>query len=257
MYKKTSLFISVLLVFTVSASAQFKKGDRMVGASVGSVVFNSGNSDISVTQIGDNTSKVTSYNVSVSPLMGWFLSENTAVGATVNINPTGNKTTYGQNNSTYQSDKINSFNVGLGGFVRHYLGSSGSMIPFIQGSVNLGISNLKTDGFFYYSTPSPHTKYTYSGKSSGGFFANGTITGGFTKMMSEAVGLDLYLGYTYSYNKNTFKRTTLYYLPNATTASVTGTNETITKFTNHGFMLGIGFQVFLKRKRVRPIGSPN
>lgn len=248
MRKKTAFFIPVLLVISIDISAQFKKGDRMVGASVASVVFNSGSSDISVAQIGDNTSRITNYNISISPSIGWFLSENTAVGATLNINPTGNKVTYEQNGSTYQSDKTNSFNIGLGGFVRHYVGNSGSMIPFVQGSVNLGMSNLETEGFFYYASSNPYYKYTYSGKSSGGFFANATITGGFTKMMSEMVGLDFYLGYAYSYNKNTFDKTTLYYLTNTSTPTSTGNSKATTKFTNHGFMLGIGFQVFLKGK---------
>ncbi|MEK7224737.1 MAG: hypothetical protein AAB221_03545 [Bacteroidota bacterium] len=249
MLQKTTFFLSVFLTISVLSNAQFKRGDRMVGATVASVVFNSGNSDISVTQVGTNTSKMTNYNVSISPSLGWFISENTAVGATVNINPASNKVSYEQNGSTFQKDKSNSFNIGLGGFVRHYMGSSISLKPFVQTSVNLGMSNFETDGFYYYATSSPYYKYTYSGKSSGGFFANATISGGFTKMMGENAGLDFYIGYAYSYSKNTFNRTTLYYLTNTSSPSSTASNETTTKFTNNGFLLGVGFQVFLKGKR--------
>jgi hypothetical protein len=248
MFKKIGLFILGIIVMSSNAYSQFKKGDRMIGASVASAVYNTGTSDVTVAQVGSSESKVTSYNISVTPSMGWFLSDKTAVGATVNINPFGTKNTYEEKGATFQSDKSNSFNVGLGGFVRHYF-SDGKMMPFFQGSVNLGMSNLKTDGFFYYSGGVPYYKQTYAGKSSGGFFANGTLTGGFTKMLGDAAGLDLFLGYTYSYNKNTFKRTTYYYLTNTTTASSTGTNESTTKFTNHGFMIGLGFQVFLRAKK--------
>ena len=120
----------------------------MVGTSVGSLAFNTGSADISVSQVGNNVSKVTSYNFIINPSLAWFVSDNTAVGVLLNINPSGNKTTYEQNGTTFQSDKSNTFNIGLGGFVRHYLGSSGSLYPFGQFGINLGVSNLKTEGFF-------------------------------------------------------------------------------------------------------------
>ncbi len=69
-------------------------------------------------------------------------------------------------------------------------------------------------------------------------------------MMGENAGLDIFLGYTYSSSKNTFKRTKLFYDTNiATTPSETRNNETTTKFTNHGFQLGVGFQVFLRKNK--------
>jgi len=106
--------------------SQFKQGDRMIGTSVGTIFFNSGNSDITVANIGTNTSKVNSYGVSINPSYGWFVSDNTVIGATLNINPNGQKTTYVENGNTYQSDKSNGFNIGAGGFVRNYFPGSGS-----------------------------------------------------------------------------------------------------------------------------------
>lgn len=233
----------------ISASAQFNKGDRMVGASIGSVIYNSGSSDISVDQIGDNTSKVTSYNFALTPSIGWFLSPNTAVGTSININPSGNKTTYEQNGSTYQSDKANNFNIGLGSFVRYYLNSNGSMMPYGQFGFNIGISSLKTEGFLYTGSAPNATKTTYDGSSSGGFFANANLQAGFTKMVGENAGLDFFIGYIYSYNKNTFDKTTLRDIGNNGTIDETLKNKTTTKYTNHGFILGAGFQVFLRKKK--------
>lgn len=221
----------------------------MAGASVGTVVFNSGHSDISVAGIGSNKSKVTSYNVNINPSMGWFISDNTAVGVTVNINPNGQKTTYEQNGSTYQSDKTNGLNIGLGGFVRNYFSNNNSLLPFGQASLNGGISSLNTEGFFYGGSGSTAYKQSYDGNSSGGFFFNATLSGGFTKMMNENTGLDFYIGYTYSYNKNTFDRTTLFDDGNDGTIDSRAENKTTTKFTNHGFILGVGFQVFLRKKK--------
>ena len=235
-----------LILTGISATAQFTKGDKMAGASVASIFFNSGNADITVASIGNNISKVTNYGISITPSIGWFISEKTAVGATLNLNPNGQKTTYEQNGSTYQSDKSNGFNIGLGGFVRNYFSDKSSLLPFGQFSLNGGVSNLKTEGFFYGGSGASAYKQTYSGNSSGGFFANASFSAGLTKMMGENAGLDFYIGYNFSYNKNTFKRTTLRDDGNDGTIDSRGENETTTKFTNHGFVLGVGFQVFLR-----------
>jgi hypothetical protein len=242
------IFTGFLLLTAITTSAQFNKGDKMVGTSVGSIFFNNGNADITVGSIGSNTSKITNYGVSISPSLGWFISDKTAIGATLNLNPNGQKTTYEQNGTTYQSDKSNGFNIGIGGFARNYFSGNKSLAPFGQFSLNAGISSLKTEGFFYGGSGTGAYKQTYSGNSSGGFFANASLTAGFTKMMGENAGLDFYIGYNYSYNKNTFKRTNLRDNGNDGTIDERGENETTTKFTNHGFVLGVGFQVFLKRK---------
>lgn len=242
-------FTAFFALVSDSLSAQFKKGEMMAGATVGSVIFNSGTADISVAQIGSNTSKITSYNISINPALGWFISENTAVGASLNINPAGNKTTYEQSGSTYQSDKNTNFNIGAGGFVRHYFGASGKLYPFGQLGLNAGISNLKTEGFFYGGSGASAYKTTYDGSSNGGFFFNSTLQAGMTKMVGEHTGLDFYIGYNFSYNKNTFKKTTLRDDGNNGSIDSRAENETTTKFTNNGFLIGVGFQVFLKAKK--------
>jgi hypothetical protein len=247
MQKRLSITLGLLLP-VLFINAQFKRGDKMAGASVASLLFNSGSSDITVENIGSNTSKITGYSISLSPSLGWFFNENTAAGFTLSINPSSNKTTYEQNGSTYQSDKASSYNIGAGGFVRNYFGEAKTLRPFGQASLNAGFSSLKTDGFFYYTTGNPLYKNTYSGKSSGGFFLNAALTGGFTKMIGEYTGLDFYLGYNFSVNNYTFKKTTLYYLTSTDANPSKGINNTTTKFTNNGVVAGVGFQVFIKGK---------
>jgi hypothetical protein len=248
MNKKLIIAPFVALV-TLSGFSQFKKGDKMAGASVASLLFNSGSSDITVESIGSNTAKVTGYSVNLSPSLGWFFNENTAAGFTLSINPGSDKTSYEQNGSTYQSDKSSKYNIGAGGFVRNYFGSDKKLRPFGQASINAGTSSLKTDGFFYYNTGNPLYKQTYDGKSSGGFFLNASLTGGFTKMIGDYTGLDFYLGYNYSVNNYTFKKTTLYYTSSSDTNPTKGINNSTTKFTNNGFVVGVGFQVFIKGKK--------
>ncbi len=246
--KKRTQFLAAFILTVTSVHGQFNKGDKMLGSTIGTLVFNSGNADISVASIGSNTSKIKNYGVTLNPSFGWFVSGKTVAGATLNINPYGDKTTYEQNGSTYQSDKNSGFNIGLGGFVRNYFSADGSLLPFGQISLNGGISNLKKEGFYYYPSATPYYKHTYSGNSTGGFFLNSTFSAGLTKMISQNTGLDFYIGYNYSYNKNTFKRTSLYFESSTDTNPDEARNETTTKYSNHGFIAGVGFQVFIRSK---------
>jgi hypothetical protein len=246
---RTKIFLAgVILLLQLPVNAQFSKGDRMIGASLGSLLFNSGTADISVASIGSNSSRITGYNVNFSPSLAWFLSDKTAVGLTLNINPNHQKTTYEQSGSTYQSDQQTSFNFGVGGLVRNYFAGK-SMLPFVQFSLNGGISSLKTEGFFYGGSGSSAYKTSYTGSANGGAFFNSSLSGGLTKMLGENAGLDFYLGYTFSYNKNVFKKTTLRDDGVNGSIDTRAENETTTKFTNHGFNAGVGFQFFLRKKK--------
>lgn len=245
---RITVFAGALLL-SVVLNAQFKKGDKMTGASIGSVFFNAGTADINVATIGSTTSKISRYGIHITPSLGWFISDQTAAGFTFNLNPTGDKTTYETGGSTYQKDKSTNFNIGLGGFARHYFGTASSLLPFGQVSLNAGLSNTKTEGFFYGGTGPTAYKETYEGKSSGGLFINGTFTGGFTKMVNDDTGLDFYIGYNFSYNKNVFTRTILRDNGNNGSIDERKENETTTKFTSNGVLLGVGFQVFLQGKK--------
>ncbi len=239
-------FLTVLaVVFCFSVHAQFHKGDRVIGASVASLVFNSGSSEIAVTNIGSISSVINNHNILINPSMGWFMGEHSLVGVNLILNPYGGKTSYEQNGSTYQSDKSNSYNLGIGGYFRHYLKGK-DLLPFFQLGLNGGLSNLKTNGYFYGGSGVTAYKLTYDGNSTGGGYLNAAFTAGFTKMINETAGLDFYVGYTYSYNKNTFKKTTLRDTGNNGTIDERLENETTTKYTNNGLLAGVGFQIFLR-----------
>lgn len=246
---KKILFFAVLTAFSFSINAQFKKGDRMVGASVASFMYNSGSSEVSFPSgIQGYTSNSSSYSFRLEPSMGWFISEKTAVGGALNILPHGQKVTYKDNGVSFQEDKSNNFDIGLGAFARHYFGNAGDFYPFGQFGFNLGISSATSEGYKYYSG-TPEFKNSYEGKSSGGFFANASLQAGLTKMLNENTGLDFFAGYTYSYNKNTYKTTTLTDLDLDGDIDATAENEPTTKFTNHGFFVGVGLQIFLTGKK--------
>jgi hypothetical protein len=238
-----------LMSFTSYANAQFVKGTRMAGASVASIFFNAGNSDQSVASIGNTTGRTTGYNINITPSLGWFLSSKTAVGFLVSINPSGEKVSYEENGSTFQRDKSRNFNAGIGGFVRHYFGAEGSLLPFGQLAVDAGKSSTTKDGFFYGGRSPNVYRESYDTKSSEGFYSNAGLMFGLTKMVGKYTGLDLYAGYNYSYNKNTFKTTRLRDIEIDGTIDETLTNETTGRFHDHRFTIGLGFQIFLERKK--------
>lgn len=247
MKKVYSVIVFLALVISNQADAQFKKGMRMTGASVGSVSVNSGKSDVSfpppTTGFESNNQN---FQLSLNPSMGWFISENTAVGGLLTLGYRHQKIFDEANGTTFNKNTGKSFNFGIGGFARNYFASSGSnMKPFGQFSLNFGTGGSSHDGFRF----SGNNKDMFEGKSSGDFFANAALSFGFTKMLTSHTGLDLFAGYNYSYNKNTYKTTTLTDVGNNGSVDQTAVSEPTSKFTNHGFVIGLGFQVFLDARK--------
>jgi len=245
---KRMMILCAALLSASLTNAQFSKGDKMVGGSVGSIFLNSGNSDVSFPQTRGYSAKSNNWGVRIEPTFGWFITDKTVIGASLMVNPTGQRVDYKDLGTTFQQDKSTGFNIGLGGFIRNYFGSPSDFRVFGQFGFNTGLNNTTTSGFRYY-TGTPDSKVTYDGKSSGGLYANATLQLGFTRMMGEQTGLDFYIGYNYSYNKNTFKTVTLTDLGINGSIDTRGESEPTTRFTNHGMIVGVGFQVFLKGKK--------
>jgi hypothetical protein len=250
MFRKSTILMCFSAIFCFTSNAQFKKGTRMVGADIASVFFNSGTTDYSYpAPTTGYSADINSYGLSIIPSMGVFINEHTAAGILININPTGRKTTYNVAGTTFQQDKVNSLNLGAGGFLRNYFKSTGSLLPFGQIGVNLGISSENTSGYFYGGSGASAYKQTYEGKSSGGFFANANATLGMTKMLNTHTGLDLSLGYTYSYTKSTNKTTTKLDEGNNGSIDVTTESNPTIKYTGSNIVLGVGLRIFLEPRK--------
>src|SRR5688572_8558141 len=92
--------VLVSLLMNPMLNAQFNKGDKMVGATIGNVFFNSGTQDASSPPIGSTTGKMTGFGVNINPSFGWFISEKTAAGFSFTLNPASQKTSFEENGST-------------------------------------------------------------------------------------------------------------------------------------------------------------
>jgi hypothetical protein len=246
MLQKMALIVLTILINTM-VNGQFKKGMRMVGATVGSAFFNSGKADYSYPPPTTGyTSNSNSFGATLNPSMGWFVSDNTAIGALLNLGYDHQKD-FDENVSgvTFNKNISKSFHFGIGGFARNYFNSSGNLKPFGQFNLNFGIGSSSNNGFYFIGGD----KSSFNGKSSGDFFINAGLALGFTKMLNSNTGVDFSLGYTYSYNKKEFKTTTLTDLGNNGSIDLTAISDPTQKFTNHGVAIGVGFQVFLNKKK--------
>src|SRR5258706_5275354 len=109
--------VILLLLVNMTLNAQFKKGMRMAGATIGNSFFNSGKSDYSYPAPTQGyTSNSTNYGFSLTPSMGWFISGNTVICALLNAGYTHQKDFNESANTTFIKDISNSFTIGIGGF---------------------------------------------------------------------------------------------------------------------------------------------
>jgi hypothetical protein len=240
--------IVLFLLMTIAVNAQFKKGDKMVGASVGSMFFNAGNTNISTNVTISNTSN-NNFGISFNPSIGWFINNKVAVGISPMISYSKQellgKSVAG---STFLKDESSRYTLGIGGFARYYLpGSTERMRFFGQFDLLAGIGGSSADGFQYETTGVYVDRYDQ--KSSGDLSVNTGLSFGVSKFLSTRTALDFSIGYKLSYTKSHVTGNFLrdYIDPNA--GDETKKPDYDQSFTNHGLILGVGFQIFLDRKK--------
>jgi len=231
---------------SLTTNAQLEKGMRMVGASVGSVFFNAANADY-VYNAGAYTAtgKNTAYGLSFTPSYGWFFTDKLVAGAQLSVNYKSDKRTDESNGNTFYKNEVNTFTFGAGVFARNYFSTSGSFLPFAQLNLEAGTGSAKTEGFLYTNT----YKDTRNDKSSGDFSLAAGLSLGMTKMLGKNTGLDIYAGYRFMHYKTDFTSETLRDVGFNGSVDETIKNSYTQKYNSHGFNIGIGFQVFLDKKK--------
>jgi hypothetical protein len=241
-------FLFALLTASISSNAQFSKGMRMSGATIGTAFFNSGTADYSVpSPTSGYTINTNTLGLNLSPGFGWFITDNIVVGAQLSGGYKYDKTLKSdESNVTYYKNIINSFNLSVGAFARNYFQVPGSFTPFAQASFSVGFGSSRHEGFGY--NTAPVYKDVFDGKSSGDFLANAGIALGATKMLNKYVGLDLVAGYTYSINNSKYKTNTDRDIDINGSIDEKLVSDLTIKSRNHGFALGVGFQVFFGGK---------
>src|SRR6185295_15699703 len=119
MLRKLVLLVPLFFI-NIAIYSQFKKGDKMFGASVGTIFFNNGSTDFS-TSVSTSTTSVDNFGISFNPSMGRFINENVVIGIMPDVGFNKQKQ-LGKSSagSTYLKDETSQYNVGVGGFARYY-----------------------------------------------------------------------------------------------------------------------------------------
>lgn len=128
--KKSLVLILSLMLLSISSFAQLQKGNLLLGGNVNFQTSSTESDNLGVA--GGNTAKSNSF--SISPLVGYFLSDRTVLGVKVNYfsSKTENLILAGPS-VIFENDQI-----GLGPFVRRYFPVKDWVAFYGQAEVNYG-----------------------------------------------------------------------------------------------------------------------
>ena len=248
MKKITVLFAAssfiLIFLFSVPASAQFKKGSLMLGTTVGSTTYSDANSHYDY-ENGNTTSTTThAYTLGIGPEAGVFLSSSVVLGATLTFNFNNSNSTATNNfvnNTTSGSNNGNTTaTVMLEPMLRYYFAGSPKKNWFymeLHSGAGTGVGRSSGNG---YTTAATSTSY---GKVSNIFNWDTGAGLGMTHFFSHGLGLDFALGYTYSHSYSDNASTTITTNKTTQALSSSSNNYNLTTVTN-GITFSVGFHRF-------------
>jgi hypothetical protein len=153
---KTTILIITLFcsICILNSYSQPEKGTYMLGGGASTSI--------------DFYNGYNSFNISLYPDIGYFFSDNFAMGASLPLN-------------VNIHEGYRNFGYGITPFFRYYFGPASDIMYFVTGAV--GIRGLTS-------------KYNDSSSSSSG--VTGSAGAGGTYFLNRSIGLEVILGYTYS-----------------------------------------------------------
>jgi len=243
-----NILIPIALFSFHFSYSQFTKGSRMIGVSVASGMFSSGTTKYTYPTVPGYITDNKKFSVSITPTYGFFLNSQTIVGASLLIQSTYEK----QNNKSvsdtiFSSSQSSNTDLGVGAFLRYYFSIDKSFRPFMHLYLSGGTGFGNSSGFSYGTDFFGAYKESYDGKSSGRAFMNAGLNFGFTKMISQQVGVDAFAGYLFSYSKYKTETSSVRDYTAAGGPDITQKFQPTQKFTGNGVNFGVGLQVFLPK----------
>lgn len=227
---KNTILLAFLALGIMFTSAQTKKGDKLIGVSLGSMSFTDSNSKTSYSNTPtEYSSDGNSFSISINPNLAWFVQDNLAVGASASLSFYNSKSTSSNTSSTTTStSKYNQPSFYLGPYARYYFGGSEKAMPFLQANLQYGISGGKSE-----SSTSTGASSTTTTKPKGDW--NAGLNLGYEYFISNYVGLFGMIGVNYGKSKTLYE-----YRPS------TGTGYDYTsEYTRWYVPLNVGLQIHL------------
>src|SRR4051812_30747866 len=104
--RSKQLVFYICIFISLQGAAQFKKGTKMIGASVASAFIGTGKTDYT---FPNGTQGYSTHNnnrsLNLSPSIGWFLNSNSVAGLSLLVNSSYQKTWNESSGSTYKEDR--------------------------------------------------------------------------------------------------------------------------------------------------------
>mgnify|MGYP001000902485 CR=1 FL=1 len=241
------ILIVTCLLTAGFVNAQFKKGDKMVGASLASLFYDNSATDYSNT-LGSSTTSTDRFGVHFAPAVGWFVSSDLVVGFTPVISFSKQKQLgKSASGSTYLKDDSHDFGIQFGGFSRYYFpGKATNTRLFGQYNLSMGIGTNATKGFEYETLGLYVDRYDRS--SSGDFLVNTGAQLGVSRFIGTHAAIDFFLGYQFSFSRSNPSGTSVRDYADPATSDITTNIDYQQKVTAHHLLLGVAFQWFLPKK---------
>jgi hypothetical protein len=237
------LFLFVFLLSTFTAFAQFEKGTRTIGINLAGIGFTNYQQSFDLGSIGTSTNTNNSFNISLQPSMGKFVSNNLLIGGGPTVNLTTVK--YTSSGIDYSG---NTFTGGVNVFGRYYFTGEG-FLPYVQLNTGAAFGGGSQDGNLKGTLASGQT-YTgkYEEKFKSIFNFNVGVGAGLTKMLNKNVGLDIGLAYQLNLRKYNYSALTNYNYSNPAGSERVESSYKFTGTTNN-VSLSLGVLVFLDPKK--------
>lgn len=217
-------------------NAQNKKGNWILGASVGSAGFTKSNSTSQrIGTVGNSESENKYINIALTPYAGYYFTDKIVAGAVINLSFSNNRSeSHSVNSPNVGSGKTSSLLFGVGPFGRFYFGElSNKGMPFTEVSMQLSFipaykGESFKDGNLYYTVN--YDSYLF--KSAGAKI-------GYEHFLTRDLGLQYTLGVSYSRYNYTFKYD-----------YVTGTDSEYEEtYKSFGLAAGLGLVIHFEGKQ--------
>ncbi len=234
--KKLLFALAGITVFSLTATAQIKKGDKLVGVGIGSISYT--NSDSKTTYSNTPTvynSDGSSFSISVNPNVAWFVQDNLAIGGGVSMSFYNSKSNSSNTSSSTTSEsKSTQPSFYIGPLARYYFGGSPKGMPFAQLNLQYGIYGGKSES----KTSSGASSETTT-KPKGDW--NAGMAFGYEHFITPNIGFYGSIGFNYGKSKTEYQ-----YRPS------TGTGYDYTsEYSRFYIPVNVGLQVHILGKNMK------
>jgi hypothetical protein len=234
-------FLGIALLLTGQlVFSQTEKGTLMLATYIGSGTLSDNKNNNYYSNVpGTFRDEDKKFSISAGPSILYFVHDNLAIGATLEVGYTTEKYyNYYTNPSSHTTTKSHSFTISLDPEIRKYFGKPGSKgQPWINifGGVNTNPARSK----YIRPIALDDTKNTYNGWNAGAGV-------GYSHYFNKHIALQYFINFKHLYAKT--RSTETIYDPTTPGVPIISSGYTKTTINNNSINFGVGLQIHLSKK---------